>query len=66
MVPSSLLPQVLVAYNDALRATFYLITALTSATIVGSLAIEWKSIKKEQQEQNHDTAEDDEKQARPA
>jgi EmrB/QacA subfamily drug resistance transporter len=66
MVPSSLLPQVLVAYNDALRATFYLVTALTSATIVGSLAMEWKSIKKNQQEQNSDTAEDDEKQARPA
>jgi EmrB/QacA subfamily drug resistance transporter len=66
MVPSSLLPQVLVAYNDALRATFYLVTALTSATIVGSLAMEWKSIKKEQQEQNSDIAEDDEKQARPA
>jgi EmrB/QacA subfamily drug resistance transporter len=58
MVPSSLLPQVLVAYNDALRTTFYLVTALTSATIVGSLAMEWKSIKKEQQ--------DDEKQARTA
>ena len=66
MVPSSLLPQVLVAYNDALRTTFYLVTALTSATIVGSLAMEWKSVKKEQQEQSSDTAADDEKQARPA
>lgn len=61
MVPASLLPQVLVAYNDALRAAFYLVTALTSATIFGSLAMEWKSIKRGQQEQNSNSAEDNEK-----
>jgi EmrB/QacA subfamily drug resistance transporter len=65
LVLSSLLPQVLAAYNNALRATFCLATALTSATIVGSLVIEWKSIKKGQHEQNSDTANNDETQSLP-
>ena len=62
MVPASLLPQVLVAYNDALRATFYLVTALTSCTIFGSLAMEWKSVKEGQQKQDSNAAKDEEKQ----
>ncbi|KAK5946085.1 hypothetical protein PMZ80_000224 [Knufia obscura] len=49
MISLDLLPQVLVAYNDALRATFYLITALACLTVLGSAAMEWKSVKKEQQ-----------------
>lgn len=61
MVPASLLPQVLVAYNDALRATFYLITALTCCTIFGSLAMEWKSVKKGQQNHDSNAAKDEEK-----
>lgn len=62
MVPTSLLPQVLVAYNDALRATFYLATALTCCTIFGSMAMEWKSVKKGQQKQDSNATNDEEKQ----
>ncbi|MCJ1296419.1 hypothetical protein MMC34_007985 [Xylographa carneopallida] len=62
MVPASLLPQVLVAYNDALRATFYLSTALACCTIFGSSAMEWKSVKKGQQKQDSDAVQDEEKQ----
>jgi hypothetical protein len=51
MVSSSMLPQVLMAYNVALRATFYLVTALTFLTVVGSAAMEWRSVKKGQQKQ---------------
>lgn len=47
MVPASLLPQVLLAYNSALRTTFYLCVALTSVTIVGALLMPWKSIKQQ-------------------
>lgn len=62
-VPANLLPQVLVAYNDALVATFYLVTALTCCTIFGSLAMEWRSVKKGQQKQNSNAGKDVEKQA---
>ena len=48
MVPSNLLPEVLLGYNDALRNTFYLGTALSAVTIFGSLAMEWRSVKKDQ------------------
>ena len=50
MVPAGLLPQVLRAYNAALQDTFYLITAVACATIIGALAMEWKSVKKERQQ----------------
>ena len=62
IVPASLLPQVLVAYNDALRATFYLATALTCCTIFASMAMEWKSVKKGQQKQDSNATNDEEKQ----
>ncbi|MCJ1415380.1 hypothetical protein MMC32_001712 [Xylographa parallela] len=62
MVPGSLLPQVLVAYNDALRGTFYVTAALASCTILGSLAMEWKSVKKGQQKHSK-AAKDEEKQS---
>ena len=52
MVSSSMLPQVLVAYNDALRATFYLVTVLTCVMVFGAAAMEWKGVKKEQQKQD--------------
>ena len=63
LVPTRLLPQVLVAYNDAMRAIFYLVTALTCLTIFGSLAMEWRSVKKGQQKQN---SKDEEKQTQRA
>ena len=49
MVAARFLPRVLVAYNAALRDTFYLVTALTCVTIVGALAMEWKSINKDRE-----------------
>lgn len=63
-ISASLLPQVLVAYNDALRATFYLATALACCTIFGALAMEWKSVK--QGQQNPAAARDEEKQTQDA
>ena len=65
-VLASLLPQVLVAYNGALRVTFYLITALTCCTIFGSSAMEWKSVKKGQQKLDSSATNDEEKQTQQA
>lgn len=62
MIPATLLPEMLVAYNGALRSTFYPVTALTCLTIFGSLAMEWKSVKKGQQKQNANALKDEEKQ----
>ena len=63
VVSTGQLPQLLMAYNDALRGTFYLVTALSCCTIFGSLAMEWKSVKQGQQKQNGSAAKDGEKQA---
>ena len=65
-IPADLLPEVLVAYNDALRGVFYLVTALASCTIFGSLAMEWKSVKKDKQASGGQLAKDEEKQAQKA
>ena len=65
-IPVDLLPEVLVAYNDALRGVFYLVTALASCTIFGSLAMEWKSVKKDKQASGGQMAKDEEKQAQKA
>lgn len=46
VVSAELLPEVLDRYNNALRGPFYLATALATATVLGSLAMEWRSIKK--------------------
>lgn len=45
VVPSADLAAVLVGYNDALRHTFHLGAGLSSATIIGALAMEWRSVK---------------------
>ena len=50
MIPAGLLPQVLKVYNAALQDTFYLVTALSCATIVGALAMEWKSVKQQKKQ----------------
>ncbi|MCJ1458965.1 hypothetical protein MMC28_009342 [Mycoblastus sanguinarius] len=50
MVPAGLLPQVLKAYNAALQDTFYLMTALACTTVIGALAMQWKSVKKGKQQ----------------
>jgi hypothetical protein len=47
-VPASLRPTVLTAYNGALRTVFQIGLAMSCLTILGSAALEWKSVKKEQ------------------
>ncbi len=44
-VSPEFLPGVTLAYNDALTQTFIVALAMACLTIVGSLAIEWKSVK---------------------
>ena len=48
IVPVDKLPEVLVAYNDALRAVFYLAVGLTCVTCLGAAAMPWRSVKQEQ------------------
>ena len=40
-----LLPGVLVAYNEALRQTFYTSLAIAALSLIGALVVEWKSVK---------------------
>lgn len=44
-VNADLLPDVLVAYNEALTQTFYVSLALAALSIFGSAGMEWKSVK---------------------
>ncbi|KIW12194.1 hypothetical protein PV08_09470 [Exophiala spinifera] len=48
MIPHRLLPQVLVAYNTALRITFYAATSLACVGIIGAVVVEWVSVKKDE------------------
>ncbi|MCJ1238226.1 hypothetical protein MMC14_006215 [Varicellaria rhodocarpa] len=45
-VPLQYLPKVLNGYNHALTRTFVIATGMTALSILGSLAMEWKNIKK--------------------
>jgi len=45
-VPPELLPTVLVAFNDALTHVFLVSVSMSSLTMIGSLAMEWRSVKK--------------------
>ncbi|TID14748.1 MFS toxin efflux pump [Venturia nashicola] len=45
LVPASLMPKVLVAFNDALTHIFYIPLVLACISVVGSLAMEWRSVK---------------------
>ena len=45
-VPPELLPTVLVAFNDALTHVFTVSICMSALTMVGSLAMEWRSVKK--------------------
>jgi len=45
VVPPEYLTQVLIAYNKALSSTFYVGAAMASLSVFGSLGIEWKSVK---------------------
>ncbi|KAI1625399.1 DNA repair protein RAD50 [Exophiala viscosa] len=51
VVPEQSLQAVLVVYNLALRNAFYVCASLAAATILGCLAMEWKSLKKAAAEQ---------------
>lgn len=42
---ADLLPNVLVAYNEALRQTFYTSLAIAALSIIGAVVVEWKSVK---------------------
>ncbi|KAL1860896.1 hypothetical protein Plec18167_003822 [Paecilomyces lecythidis] len=47
MVPSSLYPAVLFAYNKSLTQTFYVGVALSCCGILGTFAMQWVSVKKD-------------------
>ena len=49
IVPADKLSEVLVAYNAALRSTFYLAVGLTCVTCLGAAAMPWRSVKQGQQ-----------------
>lgn len=40
-----LLPNVLIAYNEALRQTFYTSLAVAALSLIGAVVVEWKSVK---------------------
>jgi EmrB/QacA subfamily drug resistance transporter len=44
-IPARFLPAVQVAYNGALTHTWYIAVAMASLSILGALAVQWKSIK---------------------
>ena len=54
VVKSQYLPQVLQAYNQALTDVFKVPLALACFSIVGALAMEWRSVKKGRQHQDDD------------
>ncbi|KAI9697587.1 MAG: hypothetical protein M1836_004537 [Candelina mexicana] len=45
VIDPKFLPGVLFAYNEAITHTFYVSVAMASLTIIGSLGMEWKSVK---------------------
>jgi hypothetical protein len=49
-VPPEYLPGVLIAYNRALTQTFYVAVAMSCLTVIGSLTLEWKSVKEKKVE----------------
>ncbi|KAF8144970.1 putative efflux pump antibiotic resistance protein [Mycena galopus ATCC 62051] len=44
-VPAQFFSEVLLVYNDALVAAFYVAIAMASASLLGALVVEWKNIK---------------------
>ncbi|KAK0724214.1 major facilitator superfamily-domain-containing protein [Lasiosphaeris hirsuta] len=45
LIDPALLPRVTLAYNDALDQVFIVFAALASASIIGAIFVEWKSVK---------------------
>ena len=56
IVPAAQLPQVIDAYNGALRHVFVVSVALSCLAIIGALVVEWKPIKKKEPRQKPDSA----------
>lgn len=54
LVPPEDLPAVLEAYNDALTRTYLVAVVLSSLTIFGSLAMEWKNVAKPKAQETKD------------
>lgn len=52
LVPSKDLHTVLAAYNSALTRVFLVAVVMSALTIIGSLSIEWKSVKKAKKQQS--------------
>jgi hypothetical protein len=52
LVPAEDLHTVLIAYNSALTRVFLVAVIMSSLTIIGSLPVEWKSVKKPKQQQS--------------
>lgn len=52
LVPPQDLQAVLVAYNSALTQVFIVAVVMSALTIIGSLSIEWKSVKKAKKQQS--------------
>ena len=50
LVTADKLPLVLNVYNDALRPIWYLGVSLSILVLIGSLGMEWKSVKKDKTE----------------
>lgn len=57
VVPAAALPAVLNAFDNALSRTYLLATAMAATTMVGSLAMEWKSVKKSKKKDDKEAAE---------
>jgi hypothetical protein len=55
-VPPQLLPSVLIAFNNALTDVYIVSICMSALTIFGSLAMEWRSVKKKSQDSSKDTA----------
>lgn len=51
IVPASELPRLLVAYNDAIISAFYVGLSLACFSLIGALAMQWRSVKAGRQAQ---------------
>ncbi|KEF63406.1 uncharacterized protein A1O9_01384 [Exophiala aquamarina CBS 119918] len=56
IVPWEVLPQVLVAYDGAMRDMFYLVTGLACVMIFGAVCMEWKCVKKGEENEDQQQA----------
>lgn len=59
LVPEEYLRTVLVAYNDALTKVFTVSVCMLALSMIGSLAMEWKSVKESKEDSEKEPASDD-------